>query len=104
MGYRFSLGFVQSTRMGAFIRACQTDTLFYQMKGEKMKSLTLSKEKNRAYFYLIRKLIGVVLIWRGMWFLLDAFFLPSDPTLSAVLGIALGVGILYNKDDFSNEL
>ena len=40
----------------------------------------------------------VVLIWRGIWNLLDMFFMRNHPILSNVIGIMIGVIILYLPD------
>lgn len=42
---------------------------------------------------------AIIFVWRGVWLLIDEFFLPSYPLLSGVLSIALGVGYLL-LDDF----
>ncbi|OGG49702.1 hypothetical protein A2763_03420 [Candidatus Kaiserbacteria bacterium RIFCSPHIGHO2_01_FULL_54_36] len=43
--------------------------------------------------------VGLVLIWRGIWYILDALdkYLWGDPShiISATVGIVLGVIILY---------
>ena len=45
-------------------------------------------------------LIGLVMIWRGIWSLLDMFLFPSMPLLSYLVSIALGAAVLY-LDDFN---
>ena len=35
--------------------------------------------------------IATILVWRGVWLLLDLFFIPSNLPLSAVLSIVMGL-------------
>ncbi|MCF7846248.1 MAG: hypothetical protein K9L85_03335 [Candidatus Peribacteraceae bacterium] len=39
--------------------------------------------------------IGVVMVWRGVWFLLDLYLLPDKPTLSGITSLIIGLAILY---------
>ncbi|HWO07332.1 MAG TPA: hypothetical protein VNM40_01985 [Candidatus Paceibacterota bacterium] len=60
--------------------------------------------------YLVRSLsvvIGIVLIWRGIWYTLDWFdmtFLNGSHVITALGGIALGLLILYLPDRDLKEL
>ncbi len=50
----------------------------------------------RKYFFRdIVIVVGVVLVWRGTWYLIDMYFLPGHPVWSSVLGILLGLFLLY---------
>ncbi len=44
--------------------------------------------------------LGIIMLWRGVWGLLDVFLFPGMPTLSYLVSIALGVLVLY-LDDFN---
>ncbi|MCF7836619.1 hypothetical protein K9N08_03190 [Candidatus Gracilibacteria bacterium] len=44
------------------------------------------------------KVIGVVMVWRGVWELLDKYLFPGNYILSAITSIALGFFILYLPD------
>ena len=44
--------------------------------------------------------LGIIMLWRGVWGLLDQYLFPGSPTLSYLLSIGLGVLVLY-LDDFS---
>ncbi len=46
--------------------------------------------------------LGIIMLWRGVWGLLDIYLFPGSPTLSHLVTIALGVLLLY-LDDFSME-
>jgi hypothetical protein len=60
--------------------------------------------------YISRNLsvvIGIVLIWRGIWYVLDiidATFLGGSHIITAVGGILLGILILYIPDRDLKEL
>lgn len=43
---------------------------------------------------------GIIMVWRGVWALLDIHLFPGSPTFSALLSIGLGALVLY-LDDFS---
>ena len=44
-------------------------------------------------------IIAIIMLWRGIWGLLDTYFFTGSPTLSFLACIALGAIILY-LDDF----
>lgn len=46
--------------------------------------------------------LGIIMLWRGVWGLLDIYLFPGSPTLSHLVAIALGVLLLY-LDDFSMD-
>ena len=52
--------------------------------------------------------VGLVLVWRGIWYVLDAidlsFFGQADHVLTALGGIALGLAILYLPDHDLKEI
>lgn len=60
--------------------------------------------------YISQNLIvvtGVVLIWRGIWHLLDAFdlyVLGGNPFISTVFGIIIGFALLYVPDHDLKEI
>lgn len=54
--------------------------------------------------YSITVFIGVLMAWRGIWGLLDRYFFPDNSMLSYVLGIIIGLGILYLNDFKLKEL
>jgi nitric oxide reductase large subunit len=43
---------------------------------------------------------AIIMLWRGVWGLLDEYLFPGSPTFSYLLSIALGALVLY-LDDFS---
>lgn len=44
-------------------------------------------------------IFAIIMLWRGIWELLDTYLFPGSPTFSSLTCIALGVIILY-LDDF----
>ncbi len=51
--------------------------------------------------------VGVVLIWRGIWYILDEFdkiAFGGSHLLTAIAGVAIGVFILYLPDRDIKEL
>jgi len=69
---------------------------------KKIKTLTL------AYFAKnLSVVIGLVLIWRGIWYVLDAldaWFFAGSHGWTAVGGIILGLIILYLPDKDLKEI
>lgn len=55
--------------------------------------------KPRKYFFRdLIIVIGVVLVWRGIWHLADRFLFPENPFLSEILSIVCGLFLLYLPD------
>ncbi len=51
--------------------------------------------------------IGLVLVWRGIWHILDAvdfFACEGNPLYTAIGGIVIGLAILYFPDKALKEL
>jgi len=71
----------------------------------------MSDESTRHPFrYLSKNLsvvIGIVLIWRGIWYVLDyldVWLFGSSHALTAIAGITIGILILYIPDKDLKEL
>lgn len=70
----------------------------------------IKHKKRNLLLYFAKNLataVGLVLIWRGIWYMLDAidiFYLNGDHFWSAVFGIAIGIAILYLPDHDLKEL
>jgi len=69
---------------------------------------TLFKKLTFAYFTKnILVVVGLVLIWRGIWYILDALdilFFGSSHMWTALGGIILGLLILYLPDHDLKEI
>jgi len=68
-------------------------------------------QKNKIPFQSLSRglstVVGVVLIWRGIWYVLDAIdkiFFNGSHILTAIGGIMLGLIILYLPDKDIKEL
>lgn len=69
----------------------------------------MSKHKLTLKYLLknISVVFGVVLIWRGLWYALDAFdkwLLGGNHIWTAVIGVVLGLVILYLPDHDLKEI
>ena len=61
----------------------------------------------RSFFHSLSIVVGLVLIWRGVWFLFDSvdiFLLGGSHEFTALGGIILGLLILYLPDRDLKEL
>ena len=58
-------------------------------------------KKNFTIFVLA---VGIVLVWRGVWGLLDLYLFPGNEALSFTVSIIAGIVILYFNDGKLNEL
>jgi hypothetical protein len=73
------------------------------MKTKKHKSLTLLGYFSRCFSIVV----GLVLIWRGVWYVLDYFdliFFDNNHLPLAIGGIILGLFILYIPDKDLKEI
>ncbi|MFA5130052.1 MAG: hypothetical protein WC477_03995 [Patescibacteria group bacterium] len=71
--------------------------------------MRLFKRRNEVGYILHNffNVLGIVLIWRGMWYILDYIdrcFFGGDHFASVVLGIIVGFAILYLPDKSLSEL
>lgn len=70
----------------------------------------MKKDKNLTLSYFAKNLsivIGLVLIWRGIWYILDwldSMFFAGDHIWTALVGIILGLIILYIPDKDLKEI
>ena len=65
--------------------------------------------KKRGLSYFIKNffiVVGVVLVWRGIWYLLDAFDLLffGNHTWTALGGLVIGLLMLYLPDKDLKEI
>ncbi len=66
--------------------------------------------RKRLFSYLSKnllKVLGIVLIWRGVWYILDGmdkWLFNGNPIITVLGGIILGVLILYLPDKDLKEL
>jgi hypothetical protein len=67
---------------------------------ENLKINELKQQHPNANAIII--VLGIIMLWRGVWGLLDIYLFPGSPTLSHLVTIALGILLLY-LDDFSMD-
>lgn len=46
---------------------------------------------------------AIILFWRGIWNLADAYLLPDSPNLSALVSLTVGLLILILSRNFVNQ-
>lgn len=73
---------------------------YYFMK----KKVTYSLKPASGFFYTLLMVAGVVMVWRGVWHLLDVYLLPDSPFWSSVVSVIVGVFVLYLPDRNLTEL
>lgn len=70
--------------------------------------MKIKKHKDVRYFIkTLSIVIGLVMIWRGIWYILDyidIFIFGSYNHLTGLLGIVLGVLLLYLPDRDLKEI
>ena len=70
-------------------------------KAHKAIKLRRQTESNLNTFLVV---VAIVLIWRGVWWLVDIYVLPHRPVLSLIIGLFVGIIILYLDDKKIKEL
>lgn len=61
-------------------------------------------KKKHKTAHIILVAIALVMLWRGIWGLLDIFLVPNNALLSYVLSILIAFIILYFDDFHLKEL
>jgi uncharacterized protein YjeT (DUF2065 family) len=67
----------------------------------------MSKRTFRYFSKNLLLAVGLVLVWRGIWYILDAFDLwlfQGAHVWTALVGVALGLVILYLPDKDLKEI
>lgn len=72
--------------------------------------VSMFKNKNFSVRYFSRNIsivIGLVLMWRGVWYVLDGvdyWLFGGSHTYTAVIGILVGLAVLYIPDGDFKEI
>jgi hypothetical protein len=72
--------------------------------------MRFSKLKKSGFVYFgehLLAVVGIVLVWRGVWYVLDevdSAFFGGDHFWTALAGIAIGFALLYFPDKDLKEL
>lgn len=72
--------------------------LLFEQKNPHTKKTSLSLKPRKYFLQELIIVVGIVLVWRGIWLLADRFFFPSYPIVSEVFGILIGLFLLYLPD------
>jgi hypothetical protein len=65
------------------------------------------KKSHKNFFRIISIVVGLVLVWRGIWYVLDEldiFFFGSSHIITAIGGVIIGLLILYMPDKDLKEI
>lgn len=87
------------------IQAKKTGFAYYldNLKDEYIEFTSNLQKKYRIISTIIIA-VGIIFVWRGVWVLTDIFLLPENYTLSAIVSILIGLGILYFRNFNLSEL
>lgn len=64
----------------------------------------VSFRPRRGFLLTIMIITGIILVWRGLWNLIDMYAFPNHPILSNVIGILVGLILLYLPDENLEKL
>ena len=67
------------------------------------KKISKMKAKHQTIFAIIIA-FAVIAFWRGMWGLMDEYLFPENYTLSLIISVFVGLGILIGTHYVANEL
>lgn len=57
-----------------------------------------------GFYVTLINVVGIVLVWRGLWNLIDKYIFPDKPLLSNIVTILVGLFLLYLPDRDIKEL
>jgi F0F1-type ATP synthase assembly protein I len=60
--------------------------------------------KKRSNINILLTTMAVVMIWRWVWWLLDKFLFPGYEVLSYLIGMLMGIFLLFVDDERLDEL
>lgn len=65
---------------------------------------TKKKSSPKHFVTILLTAFAVVLVWRGMWGIMDQYLFPDQPMLSYLISLLLGLFILWVDDKELTEL
>lgn len=77
---------------------------FFNIFVMKKSKYGLSLKPSRAFFRTLVVAIAVIFIWRGAWNLMDMYLFPETPVVSNIIGVVIGLMLLYLPDGDLKEL
>ena len=60
--------------------------------------------QRHPHLHILAVAVLVIMVWRGVWGLLDAYLFPNNLFLSYVTSLAIGLAVLYFNDFSLSEL
>jgi len=76
---------------------------FYR-KPKRFKSLFFSKLAEKPNIFIIYKTVALVMVWAGIWGLIEEYIFPNSPALRYVSVLIGGLFLLYIDDGSLDEL
>jgi len=68
------------------------------------------KSKNKSLLYFLKNIyivFSIVLVWRGVWYVLDEidkYFFGGSHLITAIIGVVVGIVLLYLPDKDLKEI
>lgn len=68
------------------------------------------KPKNKSLLYFLKNIyivFSIVLVWRGVWYVLDEidkYFFGGSHLITAIIGVVIGIALLYLPDKDLKEI
>lgn len=69
-----------------------------------IKTIGKLYRRKKKYILMFTGVIGVCLVWRGVWTFADAFLFPNQLELSGLFSVLSGMAILFFNDRNIEEL
>ncbi len=76
---------------------------FYKRPNQ-YRSIFFSKLSEKPNLFIIYKTVALIMVWVGVWGLIDEFLFPNNPALRYVLVLIGGLFLLYIDDGSLDEL
>lgn len=70
----------------------------------KFRSRLFAKLAKYPNLLIIYKAVSMIMVWVGVWGLIDLYVFPKHPTIRYVLVVSLGIFFLYIDDGSIDEL
>ncbi len=60
------------------------------------------KRKKNSYIRILQIVIAVVLVWRGLWGLMDLYIFPDQLLVSYIVSLVIGLLVLFTTHKLSD--
>ena len=64
----------------------------------------ISLRMRKGFIGTLLIVVAVILVWRGLWNLMDIYIFPENELLSNIASVAIGLFLLYLPDQDLKEL